>query len=231
MYQIIINETDLQDKEGFESFLNKNLHSGKPVFHVGKFFSIFKSSDTTNGCYALSYKDSTTHGIRCFAPDVSINLLPSGQPSIKRDNMWEINTMSHYNSFSIFDIKRSASLILIFFAVILFVVSISQYAAAAGTSSEAIAESVFASIYLKSHSSPILLKAIAAAFLYGVFVDIITYGMNLYHKRKIGIALKNNNPYQLSSSLHSIIYIKNWLGTLSIVTDIICVILMLFFFK
>lgn len=38
MYQIIINETDLQDKEGFESFLNKNLHSGKPVFHVGKFF-------------------------------------------------------------------------------------------------------------------------------------------------------------------------------------------------
>ena len=114
MYQIIINETDLQDKEGFESFLNKNLHSGKPVFHVGKFFSIFKSSDTTNGCYALSYKDSTTHGIRCFAPDVSINLLPSGQPSIKRDNMWEINTMSHYNSFSIFDIKRSASLILIF---------------------------------------------------------------------------------------------------------------------
>ena len=125
MYQIIINETDLQDKEGFESFLNKNLHSGKQVFHVGKFFSIFKSSDTTNGCYALSYKDSTTHGIRCFAPDVSINLLPSGQPSIKRDNMWEINTMSHYNSFSIFDIKRSASLILIFFAVILFVVSIS----------------------------------------------------------------------------------------------------------
>ena len=120
MYQIIINETDLQDKEGFESFLNKNLHSGKQVFHVGKFFSIFKSSDTTNGCYALSYKDSTTHGIRCFAPDVSINLLPSGQPSIKRDNMWEINTMSHYNNFSIFDIKRSASLmILIFFAVIL----------------------------------------------------------------------------------------------------------------
>ena len=220
MYQIIINETDLQDKEGFESFLNKNLHSGKQVFHVGKFFSIFKSSDTTNGCYALSYKDSTTHGIRCFAPDVSINLLPSGQPSIKRDNMWEINTMSHYNSFSIFDIKRSASLILIFFAVILFVVSISQYA-----------ESVFASIYLKSQSSPILLKDIAAAFLYGVFVDIITYGMDLYHKRKIGIALKNNNPYQLSSSLHSIIYIKNWLGTLSIVTDIICVILMLFFFK
>ena len=105
MYQIIINETDLQDKEGFESFLNKNLHSGKQVFHVGKFFSIFKSSDTTNGCYALSYKDSTTHGIRCFAPDVSINLLPSGQPSIKRDNMWEINTMSHYNSFSIFDIN------------------------------------------------------------------------------------------------------------------------------
>ena len=164
MYQIIINETDLQDKEGFESFLNKNLHSGKQVFHVGKFFSIFKSSDTTNGCYALSYKDSTTHGIRCFAPDVSINLLPSGQPSIKRDNMWEINTMSHYNSFPIFDIKRSASLILIFFAVILFVVSISQYAAAAGTSSKAIAESVFASIYLKSQRSPILLKAIAAAF-------------------------------------------------------------------
>ena len=32
MYQIIINETDLQDKEGFESFLNKNLHSGKPEF-------------------------------------------------------------------------------------------------------------------------------------------------------------------------------------------------------
>ena len=139
--------------------------------------------------------------------------------------------MSHYNNFPIFDIKRSASLILIFFAVILFVVSISQYAAAAGTSSKAIAESVFASIYLKSQSSPILLKAIAAAFLYGVFVDIITYGMDLYHKRKIGIALKNNNPYQLSSSLHSIIYIKNWLGTLSIVTDIICVILMLFFFK
>ena len=138
--------------------------------------------------------------------------------------------MSHYNNFPIFDIKRSASLILIFFAVILFVVSISQYAAAAGTSSKAIAESVFASIYLKSQSSPILLKAIAAAFLYGVFVDIITYGMDLYHKRKIGIALKNNNPYQLSS-LHSIIYIKNWLGTLSIVTDIICVILMLFFFK
>ena len=42
MYQIIINETDLQDKEGFESFFNKNLHSGKQVFHVGKFFSILQ---------------------------------------------------------------------------------------------------------------------------------------------------------------------------------------------
>ena len=190
-YKFVIHPVDLQDHDGFLSFLSHYAGQGYQAVQIHRSFTLFRRTDTPPAQYSMAFCPRTDRLADGLQP------IPGLHNGILIVPQADYAAFVPYNLISLLSkIIRFLVLPVVVLSVFLsFVKPILQ-----DTASLPIPQAV---LY------PLLLFLVAWVFA----IDLFAYGINTVHRTGLRQAIPSGRPYATSPSLRPLVLLKNGLMT------------------
>lgn len=207
-YKLAVHAVDIQDYDGFLSFLSIYARKGYKAIRIYRSFTIFQKTDSPPTQYHMRFLPEKNDCINMSSPPIKglkngIEIFPQAGPLSARES-WNETVIKNYPTFvpySIISLISRTIRFLILPVILLltflsFIMPIMQH-----SSSSVPLDSTSSVLYL------ILFSSIACIFA----IDLFAYVINTIHLRGLKQSLLSGVLYSSSSSLRSFVFIKNCL--------------------
>ena len=205
-YKFVIHPVDLQDHDGFLSFLSHYAGQGYQAVQIHRSFTLFRRTDTPPAQYSMAFCPRTDRLADGLQPIPGLHngilIVPqAGSPEARET--WNQTVVADYAAFVPYNLISLLSKIIRF--LVLPVVVLSVFLSFVkpilqDTASLPIPQAV---LY------PLLLFLVAWVFA----IDLFAYGINTVHRTGPRQAIPSGRPYATSPSLRPLVLLKNGLMT------------------